>query len=202
VAKPSRSSLVFSQGSNFPWSTFQAAAAGHSRAPLAGFTLVESLASIALAGLALLAILAVFLYNSRSCAAIVNYVDLDRQSQIALDRLSQQIRQVRRLTYSNSTNLTFLDFDGQKLAFNYDSTRRTLTRLKANESTVFLNNLDSLEFLTYQHALQAGTFDTSSSSSVTNCKVVEINWSCSRELLGKKANTESLRSAKVVIRNK
>jgi len=152
--------------------------------------------------LVLVSVMGVYAYSSRWFLATANYVDLDRKSQVAVDRLSQQIRQASQLTSYNSTNLTFQDFDGQTLKFNYDATAQTLTRVKTNASDIYLYHLDSLQFLIYQRNVQAGTLDAVSTGTATNCKLVEINWTTSRTMLGLKANTESLRSAKVVLRKK
>ena len=62
--------------------------------------------------------------------------------------------------------------------------------------------------------LQFGTFQRNTTPSLDNafvpvatsqpnlCKVVQLTWICSRKILGKSVNTESVQSAKVVIRKK
>ena len=62
--------------------------------------------------------------------------------------------------------------------------------------------------------LQFGTFQRNTTPSLDNafvpvatsqpnlCKVVQLTWICTRKILGKTANTESVQSAKVVIRKK
>ena len=166
----------------------------------AGYTLVEMLVSLALGSLVLMSVLFVYIYTGRSFAASANYVDLDRTSQLSMDHLSQQIRQVNKLTACNTTNLTFQDFDGQTLAFNYDPNQGTFTRVKTNESIVYLRDVYSMNFKTYQHVVQSGTLDAVTTSSITNCKLIEIDWLCARTVLGRSNNTESVRSAKIVIR--
>ena len=45
-----------------------------------------------------------------------------------------------------------------------------------------------------------GSVDQYSTTDPALCKVVQLSWTCSRKVLGKKSTTESVQSAKVVIR--
>src|SRR5438477_12415062 len=84
------------------------------------FTLVEMMIAGGLATLVVLVVTMFSFYSSRSFLAAVNYVELDQQSQMALDKFSQQVRQVNQLTSYGTTNsqinsLTFQDYDGAAL---------------------------------------------------------------------------------------
>ena len=41
----------------------------------------------------------------------------------------------------------------------------------------------------------------SASNNPAICKLVSVSWRCSRTILGQKVNTESVQTAKIVIRN-
>jgi len=64
---------------------------------VAAFTLVEVMMASGIGLMALLVIMLLSLYSSRSFAAIANYVDMDERSQLALDKMSREIRQSHRL---------------------------------------------------------------------------------------------------------
>ena len=55
-------------------------------------------------------------------------------------------------------------------------------------------------FSLYQRNPINGTYDQYPTANPDTCKLVQLSWICSRNILGKKANTESVQSAKVVIR--
>jgi type II secretory pathway pseudopilin PulG len=167
-----------------------------------GFTLVELMVAAALGLLACLALMLLSVYSSRSFVAIANYVNMDERSQLALDKMSKEIRQVQRLTFFSPTSVTFQDADGQPLQFAYDPGARTLVRISGEVTNTYLTDCDSLEFSKYQGTAISNTFDAYNPAYVTNSRLIQVTWTCSRKILGAKLNTESVQSAKIVIRNK
>src|SRR5262245_38452132 len=103
-----------------------------------GFTLIE-LAVACLVGFMLVAvILAIFFYANRSFSSLTNYLDLYQKIQIALDKMSREIRQVHKLTSFSSTNLTFEDYDSRTLNYYYDPGARTLSIIKDGTTETLL----------------------------------------------------------------
>jgi Tfp pilus assembly protein PilW len=162
----------------------------------------ELLVASAVALLVALAIGATWVFGSRSFVAMANYVDLDQRSQTALDKMSREIRQVGRLTAFSSNMLTFQDYDNATLKYIYNPDARTLTRVKGSETNTFLTECDSLQFSIYQRTPKSNEFEPYDTSAATNTKLVQMTWTCSRKILGAKVNTESVQSAKIVIRKK
>src|SRR5439155_26404126 len=138
---------------------------------------------------------------ARSFAAIGNYVDLDNSSRKAVDVMTKEIRQTAALSGYQTNALTFTDYDGKPLQYIYDPAEQKLTRVKDAIATVLLTGCDNLEFYIYQRTPQPGTNSFYAASDATQCKLVEMKWRCSRSLLGKQANTETVQTAQVVIRN-
>jgi Tfp pilus assembly protein PilW len=168
---------------------------------LAGATLAEYLVSIGVSALVLLVVASLSLYSGRSFAGLANYVDLNSTTVLALNRMTQDIRQTAGLTGYTTNRLTFNDGTNRPpLIYEYSPSARALTRVQGSESTVLLKECDSLQFSIYQRTPIAGTYDQYPTANATNCKVVEIKWNCSRAILGAKLNTESGQSAKIVIR--
>lgn len=169
-------------------------------------TLVEVMVATVVGGLIIAAVLALTFFSARSFAALTNYVDLDNFSRTALDTMSREIRQADRLVsgddhhlvfqYTNPTNgSTFL------VAYGYDPDTRQLVRKQSGgDAKVLLQECDYLRFSLFQRNPINGTYDQYPTANPDTCKLVQLSWICSRNILGKKANTESVQSAKVVIR--
>jgi Tfp pilus assembly protein PilW len=185
-------------------STEHLGAANSSRRRLSrgGYTLIEFIFAVGLTGIFVAAIVSISLTSGRSFAEMVNYVELDQNNRTAMDNLSKEIRQVNWLSSFDATHLTFIDNDGQPLTYEYSPSGRSLTRTKHGATTLLLTGCDSMNFDIYQRSPQTNSYDLIAVAEATNCKVVSITWTCSRSLLGNRANTDSAQVAKIVLRNK
>ena len=165
------------------------------------FTLIEVLIASAIS-LVLAGILAIFFsFSLRSFAAMTNYADMNQKSQLALDKMSKDIRQARSLTSYSTNSLTFLDVNNSPLIYTFDPGNGTLIRSNAGVVTTYLTNCDSLQFWIYQHTPVSNTFDCYVPSVITNTRVIQMTWHCSRKILGTKATTETVESATLSLRN-
>src|SRR6266536_3608155 len=177
------------------------------RAGSRGMTLVELLIASALGGIALAAVMAFGFFSARSFAAVSNYVDLDVKSRNALDRMSREIRQADGLR-SDGYSDTQLIFTGKDpvtdapytLTYTYDPAGKKLTRTKGDETQVLLTQCDRLKWYMYQRNMTNGTDHPIPTTDPNACKLIQLTWVCSRDILGKSANTESVQSAEIVIR--
>jgi Tfp pilus assembly protein PilW len=174
-------------------------------------TLVELQIASAIAVILFAAVMSLAFYTARSFAAFTNYVDLDANSRNALDVMSSEIRQADLLTAATATSLTFQTTDPATLAqhtlkYVYDPDKKELARIfDGGAPDVLLSECSSLQFGTFQRNTTASldnAFIPVSTSQPNLCKVVQLTWICSRKILGKSSNTESVQSAKVVIRKK
>ena len=169
-------------------------------------TLVEVMVATALGGLVVAAVMALAFFSARSFAALTNYVDLDNFSRNALDVMSREIRQADRLVSGDDHQLVFQHTNptngvAYQISYNYDSDTRQLVRQQAGAARrVLLQECDFLRFSLFQRNPINGTYDQYPTANPDTCKLVQLSWICSRNILGKKANTESVQSAKVVIR--
>jgi hypothetical protein len=155
---------------------------------------------VGIAGLAFSVLAALVLFTSRSFAALGNYVDLGEKGTHAMDILSKEIRQASRLT-AFATNLITLDMGTNlPVTYTYSTSQRALSRSQGTLTSTVLTNCDSLQFSIYQRTPLAGTYDQYPVAVVTNCKVVTVQWNCSRKIFGQKMTTESDQEAKIVIR--
>jgi len=180
-----------------------------------GFTLMETMIVMALAGVVLAIVMATYNYSGTSFAAMGNYSDLDRKSRAALDLLSREIRNSSALIAYSTTNpksLTFTNASTRKIiVISYDSAGRTLTLAKTGQSTqTLLTSCDTWDYSLYGRVpiLSSSniTFNSATNGAgnidVTACKLINMNWKCSRTIFGSKRNTESIQTAQIVLRNK
>lgn len=172
-----------------------------------GLTLVEVLVATGLAGILMVAVLSVAFFSARSFAAITNYVDLDNHSRNTLDLMLREIRQADRLTYHSNEQLSFQHTDPGSgsvftVSYVYSPSARTLTRIQGSLRRVLLRECDFLRFSIFQRNPLPNTWDQYPTADVATCKLVQLSWVCSRTILGARVNTESVQSAKVVIRKK
>ncbi|MBN2506528.1 MAG: hypothetical protein JXQ71_07530 [Verrucomicrobia bacterium] len=140
------------------------------------------------------------MFSSRNFVVLANYVELDDANRLAVDHLTRDLRQANRLIGATSTVLTLEDTDGFTLEYAYSPTRRTLTRTKSGISKVLLTECDSLTFSLGQRNPVDGSYDVYPAASTDTAKVVNLSWVCSRKVLGVRANTESVQTARIVIR--
>ena len=167
----------------------------------AGFTLIELMVASALALVVATAIAMLSYFSSRSFMVMANYTNMNQRSQFALDKMSKEIRQTRRLISYSTNSLTFQDSSGNPLQFTYNPGARKLVRLSGGQTTTYLTDCDALRFSIYQHTMKSNSFDCYDVASLTNARVIQVNWKNSRQILGKKATTQSVQSAKIAIRN-
>ena len=137
----------------------------------------------------------------RTAAFLTNTVDLDTKSRLAADRISREIRQCDGIHNASSNTLT-LRLGTNLTTYVHYLESRELVRYTPADDEVVLTGCDYVRFDLFQKQLAAGPYDKYLPAYPTNCKVVQLNWVCSRELLGFKANSTTMQSAKIVIRKK
>jgi hypothetical protein len=172
------------------------------RAKCSGMTLVELVVAAGLSTLVFGGMVSLTVFTARSFVALDNYDDLDQKSEHALDVLSTQIRQTQFLTSFSTNTLVFLDNDGRSLTFSWDPSTRLVTRQKTNTTTTLLTQCDYLSFhISQRNVSNNFIFYPANTSNLLTAKLIDVSWRCSRTILGGKVNTESVQTAKTVIRN-
>jgi prepilin-type N-terminal cleavage/methylation domain-containing protein len=181
-----------------------------------GFTLVELMVSVAVGSVVMSAVAYLSYFATRSFVAIGNYSDLDAKSRNTLDVMSREMRQATALL-SFQTNLTVKTLRltnstvRASLTLRYDANERTLAfSCTSPPQSVILTECDRWDFALYQRTPLvtatnilfypatnlAGALDASA------CKLINMSWQCSRQILGQKVNTETVQSSQIVLRNK
>jgi len=174
-------------------------------------TLVETMLASAITGLVVIGATSLVFFATRSFAAMTNYVDLDAKSRNALDQMTTEIRQADMLTAASNNGLTFQTTDPvtaaiHTLQYVYDPAAKTLTRKFDGQEKVLLTQCtfytNSLCQRNTTNATFGNAFQAIPTGRLDECKVIQLTWVCSRNILSRTANTESVQSAHVVIRKK
>ncbi len=167
-----------------------------------GMTLMEIMVALPIALLIGLVAGELAIWGARSFQATANYLQMETDSRVALDTLSRDIRQAERVVTFDPQDLVLLAADGSQLEFIYDSSTKSLWRLKSGQRTRLLEGCDFLQFAIFQRTPVAGVYQFYPCSTVDTAKLVQIRWICSRRVPGSPSNTESIQNAAVVIRKK
>lgn len=169
-------------------------------------TIAELMIAMGIAGVLCTGVVGFIVYTTQGFAGMMNYIELEAQSRAALDSMLRDIRQTSALIGSTNSStvrsLTFTDLSTNLLVYTWTSAGKALRRTKAGENTVLLQNCDDFSFSLYKRNTTNQTYDQYPTS-VTNgdCKVIQINWLCSRTNAGVRQNTECVQTAKIVMRN-
>jgi len=110
------------------------------------------------------------------------------------------LRQCNKVNTCTTTGLALEDYDGIALTYTYDPTAKTLVRTKGASTTTLLKGCTSLTFTICQRNPVGGSYDVYPAATAATAKVVNISWICSRSIFGNSINTESVQTARIVIR--
>jgi Tfp pilus assembly protein PilW len=170
------------------------------RRSAAGATLVEALIAIGVTGLIMLALASISMVSGRSFVAFANYVDLDSDNRIAMDTLTRDLRECNQVSGFSTNQLVIEGMDGFSITYQFNSGPRTRTRTRNGVVKTLLTECDTLTFNIAQRNPVNGSYDVYPTATPGTAKVVNVSWNCSRTILGHKANTENVQTARIVIR--
>ncbi len=164
-----------------------------------GFTLLELLFSVGITTLCLSVLAVFFMFCTHSFTTLFNYVDLDEANRLAMDQLTRDVRQSNGVQSFTTNNLVLLD-SGGNITYTYDTAARTLTRSQNGVSKTVVGECDKLNFVIGQRNPVNASYDVFPAATAATAKVINVSWSCSRKVLGIKEDTESVQTARIVIR--
>jgi Tfp pilus assembly protein PilW len=167
-------------------------------------TLAEMMVALAVSALVLTVVAKLTLFTARSFVALGNYNDLDKSSIFAVDSMTRDIRQALSVSFFSTNRLDILNADGSTFSYQWSQNFGTLTRLRIVGATKVKKQLlaqcDYLNFAVYQRN-PTNNFDFVATTNLNQIKLVDVNWRCSRPVLQQKVNTETVQTARIVLRN-
>jgi len=162
---------------------------------------MEMLFAFLITGLIVFSLVSISIFSGRSFAAYANYVELNDDNRFAMDMLTRDLRECTRVAAATTNSLSLEDLDGTYIDYAYNATAKTVTRRKQpGAPKVILSGCDGIRFRLLQRNPKYGTWDGYDAATPATAKVVDVAWNCSREILGAKANTENVQTARIVIR--
>lgn len=182
------------------------------------WSLPELMVAVAVGTIALAAIGAFAIYGLRCFVAISNYVDLDEKSRRTVDVMTKELRQATRvidfnpvgnkrwITLTNSTPGATVTY----MKYTWSGATRMLYFEKNGQPLVTnLTECDNWEVGLYQRTPIKGSTNLfypatngAGTPDYTIAKLIDMKWKCSRTVLGKKLQTESVQTTQIVLRNK
>jgi len=168
-----------------------------------GFTSTEILVASAVMAIIATAVLMFSTFAGRSFAAMTNYVELDARSRNALDVMIREVRQAQALTYYTNNMIKLTGVTNQELVYAWDKAKGELRRAVNGvwDTRPLLTGCEILNFKIYQRTPSLNHEFYETATNVAQAKMINVSWLCSRSVLGKKINTESVQTTKIVIRN-
>lgn len=165
------------------------------------FSLMEVLVATGLAGLVVTVIALLAFFTSRSFVSATNYTNMALASRMALDNMSRTIRQAREVTAYTTNSITLLDANGNTVQYTLNPATKSLINVSSGVTNTYLTGCNSLQFWLYQRTPMSNSFTCYTPATVTNAKLVQVTWSCSRQILGENVNNELVESASICLRN-
>lgn len=163
-------------------------------------TLIEMMVAF---GIATLFVLWVISFTSitftQGIFALGNYADLNTKSRNTLDVMTRDIRGASALTAYATNSITLTNSEGASFSYTWDGSK--FFRVYNGTTTVLMTNCDFLTFGIYQRNPTNNYNFVSAVSTPNLTKLIDVSWRCSRSYLGNKLNTESVQTARIVIRN-
>jgi len=156
------------------------------------------LVAMGVGSLVLALVVPLALYAGKSLTGMANYVELNTGGVNTLDRLTYDIRQAVSLT-SFATNRIVMD-SGTNGTLTLEFTNSTLVRVLGTQTNTLLTGVDYGEFFMFQRTTISNSYSQYVATNVSDAKLIEVKWTCSRTIAGSKVNTESGQTARIVIR--
>jgi hypothetical protein len=102
---------------------------------------------------------------------------------------------------SFATNEVAFLFRGATLRYAYSPDTKTLKEYYGTQTKTLLADCNQLQFSMFQRNVISNSFDQVTTTTTNTAKSIIVTWTCSRSLLGNLINSESVQSARIVIRN-
>lgn len=178
------------------------------------WTLLEMTIAVGISSVIMAALMQTSMFTSRSFVAMGNYADLDRASRNTLDVMTRDIRQAKVFSpqYYSTNMMVFTNLNSGYFGYCWDPGTKQVYRLTGDYNSAngtFINiqtnyMLSGCDFFSFRIWLRNPTngflFPYSADSSPIDTKLVDVSWRCKRQVLNQ-YNTESVQTAKIVLRN-
>jgi len=168
------------------------------------WTLVEALVAMGIFSVAAAILMSLYMFSSRGMASLYNYAMLDQYNRQAMDQLTREIRQAKRVTAYSTNSISIINGDGVSVTYAFiPSSKKMIRAASDGTGSVLLNNCSLLSFQLFQRNPHDGSYDifpVATNSWQTTVKVIQLTWKTSIRLPTGVANSENIQTARIVIR--
>ena len=173
------------------------------------WTLVEMMVAVGIFALGGAVLMGLYLFSVKSMAAMYNYSVLDQNNRQAMDLLTREIRQSKKvLNYTtNSITVQTANDDGStgpSVTYSFSPSVKKLLRSSSDGTTrVLLNDCNLLSFQLFTRCPSNavfGSFPVAINNWQQTVKVLQLTWKTSMTLPSGIVNSENVQTARIVIR--
>jgi len=169
-----------------------------------GWTLVEMMVAVAIFSVVGAAVGSLFFFSTQSFASMVNYNALDKENRIAMDKLTMELRQSKKVTAYSTNSISFVNGDGFNITYLFSPSTRQMLRASSDGSVqALLNDCSLLSFNLFQRNPSNavyGIWPAATNNWQLTVKVLQLTWKTSRTLPNRAGNSENVQTALIVIR--
>lgn len=170
-----------------------------------GFTILELALTTFVAAILFAAVVALTVFTAKNFFMVGNYVDMDSKSRNTIDLMSKEIRNASGLIDDTPTYLLFTNVSNHtSTKMSYDPSARTVSITKSGQTRVYLTGCDSWSYSLYNRVpdITSNNIAFYPTTDLNQVQLINLTWTCSRNVVGSKLNTEIVLTAQVVLRNK
>lgn len=173
------------------------------------FTFPEVMVGLGIFTICGAALASLFLFGTRSFAAISNYAVLDKANRQAMDTMTREIRSAIMVTSytTNPATLTLLNSDTNTVVYTFNPNTLELQRSVQGSVTnqILLTNCTLLQFELYKrnpsNASYTTLFPVATNNWQQEVKVIQLSWKTSMTISPTaNVNSENVQTARIVIR--
>lgn len=172
-----------------------------------GWTLVEMMIAVSIFTIAGAAVGSAYMYGLRGFQALSNYSELDAQNRNALDLLTREVRQARRIESKSDDTLVLKDGNYDLITYKFNGTTEQLTRTLNGKTTVLLDDCSLIKFVMATRVPNTNLVNDSNfytdyyeTSDVNEAKVINLSWKTRRVMPNGVGQSEKIQTARIVIR--
>ena len=174
-----------------------------------GWTLVEMMVAVALFSLGSMSLMGLYVFSIKSMASMYNYAVLDQYNRQAMDQLTREIRQSKRVLAYTTNSITVLTANedgssGPRVTYSFSpSTKKMLRTASDGSSKLLLDNCSLLQFDLYTRCPSNavfGAFPVAVNNWSNTVKVLQLTWKTAVTRPDGIINSENVQTARIVIR--
>jgi type II secretory pathway component PulJ len=174
------------------------------RRQMVAWTLLEMMVATAVLSISGAAVCTAYLFGLRSFQALSNYAQLDQKNREGMDRITKEIRQASTMRPSQTGAISFVAGNGAEITYRHDAVTRQVTRWSNGVNTgPILFDCDAPRYqMGRRFPTPTNELPYEETSAVNDAKILDLTWKTGRQLRGNLTNTESIQTAKIVLRRK